>query len=525
LEFKLKSIIVLFFIVFLLSGCKTNSEYLKIENEYAITDLVRPVASLDLLLLSTDYFDRFFYSDNNDFARIFYEYSVLKYMNFKDNQSVTLKITDYLNDDLFLLKTLYRGKDEEGNEQWLFLLNFNDRKQFFEMKNHSVGIPLSFRFLDRDSNEYYEKIPISATVFQKEMMQMGEENFIKILNAGRDTLFLKKSEELFNSPQNIGVEIIDTEIGPVGAVHFYDSIKGKGEVDYWINNNVPGSIVKVIYRDDSGSIISEIEIIGIDNKSKEIIPDLSQKEQPPYDRGVPGLNNETYSEGTVNEPHLLTPGIAHYGSVMQEDTSYYSVSIDRQSRVDIEVNNVHGKIELKYFGTDQSFTMEDFAAQLNTQSITDHLVDSGSTLYFSISDNNDRYIKGEFYKIDVHVDSMLPPESVLAINRIHEDARELIMGNKYRFSMNDNSLNYFKTSVGDSSNLQISVVDNERRGRLFWYETQKGNYQNAEYIYENGQHILIIRGITDGATCYYYYCQPSSSDYTSSDMEINVKGF
>jgi hypothetical protein len=337
--------------------------------EYTVTDLVKPVAELNQLLIASEFHDYFFYTQNNDLARILYEYFIYKTDNFTKGQFVTLRITNYRTDRQSIVKRGYLGTDDQGYEIWLFQMELYHQKQLFEVQSHASGIPIRFRFLDSSTGNYYEKIPLTAQTFARDVERLGEENFLEILNRGKGELLSRQRTELFNWPVNLGLETIETEAGRFKAVHFHDHFKGNGEADYWINLKVPGSLLKIVYRDAEGNKVSEIELIQIDKRSTLKILENEIRIQPPYDRGVPGLDGVAHSEGSVSNPVEIRAGEKYYGSVGEGGTSYYSINVDDVSELRILVKNIHGYVLLHNYEGDPFFRKEKERLFTNSLSI------------------------------------------------------------------------------------------------------------------------------------------------------------
>ena len=523
--FILKKISILFIFVSITIACSTISEYEQIDAEYTIHDLIEPIAALNQLLLSMDYFDSFFYTDNGDFARILYEYFIYDQNNFREFQYIKLRFHNFKRDEQGYIEKSLSRIDSQGQQIWMFTIVLNNKIQVFEVTTHSTGIPLKFQFKDRGTGDFYEKIPLTAKVFFEDLETLGEENFMEILRAGKNRLIEQRSKELFNNPIELGMEVLDTEPGRIGTIHYSDSFKDKGEVDYWINSKVPGSIVRIVYKDGLGNIVSEIELINIKNDFKNEINDDLISRQPPYDRGVPGLTSEAVSEGSVNNPVQLDQDKRHYGSVGLNNQSFYSLLIENPAQVHVVVKNVFGRIKVDYYGKDNSFqNVGTDILEIESSSFSFY-TEGDSTYYFAINDQQDFYTEGEFYEIEVYRNKILQPNVISLIDRIREEAVELVPDNTYSIPITDSSLYYFKTTALKEGNIRVSIDDRNREGELLWYDGINGNYSHVIYSYENRKYILDIKGVQSGTECYYYYCLPEYEKDVKGKLKINISDY
>ena len=70
----------------------------------------------------------------------------------------------------------------------------------------------------------------------------------------------------------VGVEVVKVPAGTFRAKHVkYGSLNGKGSVEWWIDNGVPGGVVRYVIRDEDGKVAFTADLVSFGSGATSIL--------------------------------------------------------------------------------------------------------------------------------------------------------------------------------------------------------------------------------------------------------------
>ncbi len=384
-----------------------------------------------------------------------------------------------------------------------------------------AGVPLVIRYIDPETGEKYETIPSIA----KNIEEALEESSGTVL---KEKILERLEEEIkhdfniiFNKPEIVGEQKIDVQAGTFKAVHIRDISTQKNRIvaDYWISRDVPGNIVKIVYRnaEQDGEYVVELAKISKSNKAVIKESDITMRDE--------FVKIISASEGSRDNPVSLIIGEPHIGSVGPSETSYYQFAVDRRADIYIEATGLTGEAEMVYYDRDLTFEEWRTTSEGSTLNIEDYFVDSGTTLYFTIVDKENENSYGENYTITITEDFILSKTGIMMQGEIYFIALELKTGKVYFQTLNDDGLNYYRTTIKNGPNLRITVHNLSEHADLLWFDSQNGSYSGVYSTREGGTNRMDIRGVSEGTVCFFYIAGDTAKMNGKSTFKITIDEF
>jgi hypothetical protein len=485
----------------------TKSKYLEISTAYTLESLLIPVIQMNELAMSLDYFNQFI--DYNDYIFPDYLFMVIgmETGNYESGTGTVLADKGIYDNSRFSMEKALLSEDEAGNIWWQIHINSYGKEVFLEVQVNSYHIPLKIRYIDKKTDIKHEVIPEMASSFERALTEIPIEQLSASIKDRIQQEIKSSSSNIFTNPSIIKEEIIETSGGKFMTVRVRDLLSENQYVDYWLSPDVPGGMVKILYTDANGTVVSDIELTEI---KKYITPRIENDEV--ISLGSDGSYNNSYSnsepaysEGSIENPILIYPEEIYYGSVGDEDISYYKFNVDRRSDLFIEVEGSEGIAELFYFGNDIEYFDWSTSSQGNSLNIEDYMIDGNSTVYFSVNDIADEYSVGEHYSINVYQNYILDSIGIMMNGEIYQLAEELQSGKKHTLTVGPEGLDYYKTTVKKGDKLIITILNEPDFGSLVWYDTENGSYSGMYSEWDSDSKVITIEGLKPGTICYYYF--------------------
>ncbi len=219
---------------------------------------------------------------------------------------------------------------------------------------------------------------------------------------------------MFSKPEVLGEEPVDVGAGFYEAVH--------------IRDHTAGQILKIEFKDAEGKMAYITELLAITSGAQSQIDEGELIPKPHYENIVEQEQKSYEAEGNPETPVEIVLGEPYFGSVGPEGASYYSITVERQGDLYIEVSDHSGDAELIYYGKDALFEDWTTSSQGATMNVEDYLVEAGATVYFAIVDHADEYSDGEGYTISARQEFILDSTGILMKGDIYTQAAELAGG-------------------------------------------------------------------------------------------------
>ena len=472
-----------------------------ITEEYDLKSLLQPLIQLSLFRESADYFGQFVWDDDWIFPDYLFKVFWLDYGPYREGQGTILASwTPQGELDHRLSRSLVEVLPD-GSRWWQVSQEVRGQELFYEVLVSALDIQEAIRYVHPETGEHHEYISILAEEAEQALEVMSAEELRARIQEDTGQELVWYSRSLFNDPQILGEETIEVEAGRFPAVHVQDTLgdEGKYRVDYWLSPAVPGGILKMVYSNPAygEQWVTELSELTLGNTRQ-----LLEVRTAGAGGSVPG--GQAQSEGSPGQPVEVFIGEPHYGAVGPEGTSYYALTVDRQSDISIEVSDFAGDAELYYYAEDPTFENWVTASQGSSMNVEDYLVPAGTTVYFSVVDYSDEYGEGESYTIAVSQSFVLDRTGIMMRGNIYEEARALESGRSYTESLERDGLNYYKVVVKAGGTLNIQATGLSDDAALSWFDTEGGSYGSASSSWdENGQR-LEIDGLEPGTVCYFY---------------------
>jgi hypothetical protein len=398
----------------------------------------------------------------------------------------------------------------DGSKWWQVKHTIRDDSIFYEVLISKPGIPLVIRYIHPETGRTHETTLPALENFKTALKDPDESKLLERIQKRVEEEFNREWDSTFINPELIEKRNVDTSLGKIKAFHFRDrSILENGiKIDYWISKELPGNIMKLIYKGPEKAILYQVELakLGKNYRAQIKEPEIEEREiliAQDYNRGGP------LSEGSSFEPVKIKIGEPYTGTVGPLGTSYYQVTVERRADIYIEVTELTGEAGLFYYGRDLTFEEWRTISDELPIMVEDYFVEPGTTLYFTIVDfedhfSEDEYSLGENYVINITEDYILSKTGILMQGEYYYQAFELKPDRPYFQTLDNDGINYYRTTVLKGPNLRISAFNLPQKADLLWLDAQNGTYSRVYSTRENGIKQMNVYGLTEGTLCFFY---------------------
>jgi hypothetical protein len=398
----------------------------------------------------------------------------------------------------------------DGSKWWQVKQTVRDESIFYEVMISETGIPLVIRYIHPETGKIHETTLPTSEIFKTALKNPEESKLTERVQKRLKEEFDREWDATFDDPELIEQRDVDTSVGKIRAFHFRDesSTKTGIKIDYWLSRDLPGNIMKLTYRGPENNILYEVELVKLGKNYRAQItePEIEEREslvRPGYNEGGP------LSEGSHDEPVRLNIGEPHNGTVGPSGTSYYQVTVGRRADIYIEVTDLTGDAALMYYGRDLTFEEWRTISDEPPIMVEDYFVETGTTLYFTVTDledvfSEDEYSLGENYVITITEDFILSKTGVLMQGEYYTQAFELKPERTYFETLGSEGINYYKAVVLKGPNLRVSAFNLPDEADLLWLDAQDGTYSRVYSTREDGVKQMNIYGLSEGTLCFFY---------------------
>ncbi|HEB32983.1 MAG TPA: hypothetical protein ENI15_19235 [Spirochaetes bacterium] len=396
----------------------------------------------------------------------------------------------------------------DGSRWWQVNHTIRDDSIFYEVLVSRPGIPLIIRYIHPETGKIHETTLPASEAFKSALKDPDESKLKDRVQQRIEAAFDRDYEYTFSKPELVEQKKADSSIGTIKAFHFRDRSTQKTgiNIDYWVSKDIPGNIMKIVYKSPQQAILYRVDLVKIGKNYTDRIQDSEievREVLEAYSEGGP------LSEGSRYEPVKLQIGMPHNGMVGPSGTSFYQVTAERRADIYIEVIGPAGEAGIFYYGKDLTFeewrTISDEAPLL----VEDYFVEPGTTLYFTIVDfeddfSEDEYSLGESYVISITEDFILSQTGIMMQGEFDLKAFKLNPDRTYFHTLDKDGINYYKATIAKGPNLRISVLNLPEQADLLWIDVQNGTYSRVHSTREDGVKEMTIHGLTAGAVCFFY---------------------
>jgi hypothetical protein len=472
-----------------------------IAGEYDLDSLLLPAIQMNLFGESGDYFGQFVREGDWIFPDYLFRIFRLDSGPYRQGQGTTLSSRNPEGELDYRLSRALVEDLPDGSRWWQVSQELGGQQLLYEVHMSALGTLEAIRYVDPETGERREYIPTMAQEVEQALTTMSPEELRSQIQHDAEQEVARNRQFMFDDPQILGEETVEVAAGRFPAVHVQDRRGEEGEIraDYWLSPVVPGGVLKIAYSRTDGTEEWVTELSSLSQGNRREILEV----QPPGSGGSGG-DQPLQSEGSPGQPVEVLIGEPYDGSVGPEGTSYYSLTVDQQSDVLIEVSDFAGEAELYSYGEDSMFEDWVSASQGSTMSAEDYLVPAGTTVYFSVADYADDYGEGERYTITASQSFILDKTGVMMRGDIYREARALESGRSYTESLGRDGLNYYKVTMKSGDVLSVQATGLSEYAGLSWFDVEGGSYSSASSSGDASGQRLEVSGLQPGAVCYFY---------------------
>ena len=484
-------------------------------NEEQILQPLNPVLQYHTLIESADYFTQFVWGDDI-FETYLLQYFMLDSSGIAPGDGIILESTH--GERTFRIDRALLAENADGSKWWRIGVESERIKIDLEVLAAPIGLPLEIRYHHPETGIAHKREP-QLSSGSGDKLDFGLQMFMN------DKLNRLRSRSLA-APEVVEKDSVKVSDRSFEAIHITDTFSG-GTLDYRVSSEIPGGIFSLTARDDTGSIVISMEMVALTSGNESrfdegmLVPDtvfsFFEEEGPPLEPAD--------SEGSTEVPVEIVIGEMYYGSVAEDETSYYSVYVPKRSDIEISLSGLYGNAELTFYGKDSSYTDWTSSSSGYEPAVQDYFVPGGSYRYFSVIDIPEGDGIGEYYTISIEPRYILEDIGISIRGEIENAARELPAGTSYDIELGSDALHYFSTTVHEGSSLLVKVVNLPLNAGLRWYGVDTGGFSSAmQETTETGE-FLEISGLEEGAKCYYYVAgepDSASKDYVFR-ISIEIK--
>ena len=287
--------------------------------------------------------------------------------------------------------------------------------------------------------------------------------------------------------------------------------------------------MKIVYKSPGQDVLYQVNLVKIGKNYTDRIQDFEIEEREVLSEQTRGEGGPL-SEGSRYEPVNLLIGTPHNGMVGPLGTSFYQVIVERRADIFIEVTGLTGDAGIFYYGRDLTFeewrTISDEIPLL----VEDYFVEPGTTLYFTIVDfendfSEEEYSLGESYTVNITEDFILSKTGIMMQGEFDIKAFDLKPERAYFQILDEDGINYYKTTVAKGPNLRISVSNLPEPADLLWIDVQNGTYSRVHSTRVDGVKEMTIYGLSAGTVCFFYIAGDVFVSEEENSFKISIEEF
>ena len=480
-------------------------------------EIFDPVVQYQTIIDSVDYFDQFLWGDDI-FERYLLQLFAVERTAFEPGAGIVLE--SRRDDSVTRIERALLSVDDREHRWWRLSIENEDRRIYLEVFTAPTGMPLEVRYVHPETGLYHTREPVVSYGYGEAAESAGENVMAAAIEEMISSSVDRMRHYLLRDPQFIGSETVETGAGSFRASHFTAAIEG-GSIDYWLSLEIPGGLLRMTVTAESGETVRDVGLVELTDgnvsrfSGSELIPDSNAAftEEEPYEIA--------WSEGTPDEPVVLSSGAYHDGSVAEGETSYYAVYVPKRCDVEIMVFGHTGGLEIYSFDADASFTDWTNASSGFEPAIQDYYVESGSYRYFSIVDIADRDGYGELYTIGIEPLFVLDPIGISIRGDFPALSEELNPGT-HTITLGGEALMYFRTLAAGGGTLRISARNLPPGAGLRWFDTHSKPYGSSSWSAGPAEEIVEVSGLQPGTVCYFYIAGEPDSDAADAAITLRV---
>ena len=495
---------------------------LKITKPYSDITMRKSLVLFHEFLNSYDYFNQFTWGDY-----IFEDYLTVIYglVNSPFKKGSGCEMSVYDNTGKIREKFIWSVIDINGKgEVWWQTEHRREDEEsiFYEVLTNRFSVPVTVRFRNEETGKAFSRDTMFGESVLDASLRMSDDEIQAKLDEERGEDVLNKLLTVYENMKNSGVEKIEAGGKKIEAVHYQSKATDNAEtgtLDVWYSPEIPQGIVRIAMNKKTVA-----EVTGWISGAERKITENSPYELPAYSTGNSEAKQSavrTYSEGTAEDPVMLSSEEMWEGSVAPEGKSFYFFKVPSRGDVKCTVSGFTGLAELYFFGNDNSFSNWITGSEGGELDFQAYAAEKGDRLYFTVNDIKDSYSEGEKYYIDVQVDPLLDPLGIRMLNKYKTDPEVLERG-KNRIKISGSDILYFVYEMEENGNAELLVedLDNENE-RFSFIDVEEGSYSSAEDSEVGNIRKIRITGLKKGARLYFYLAR--KDNLKNKKINISVK--
>jgi len=235
--------------------------------EWDVDSLLTPVVRLSLFHVNVDLYEQFFWNDRTPFPTFLYYIFHETPDGYAEGTGsiVAEKAADGSIE--YVLERALLKTNSDGSMWWQVHQTTLHRTVLYEVLVSEEGVPLRIRSTHPDTGERVEAVFEIGTELVSARENKRESQFFERLEQGRKAEITQERNFLFRKPEILGRERVVVEGGTYSCAHLRDVLPEDDLViDYWIGQNAPGHVVKILYRTGDGLSRGEVELVHVGSR-------------------------------------------------------------------------------------------------------------------------------------------------------------------------------------------------------------------------------------------------------------------
>jgi hypothetical protein len=236
-------------------------------DETDVDSLLTPVVQLSLFHMNVDLYEQFFWNDRTPFPLSLYSIFHGTPDGYTEGIGTIIAEKTAEGDIEYVLERALLKTNTDGSMWWQVHQTTIHRTVLYEVLVSGEGMPLKIRSTHPDTGERMEAVFDLGAELLSAREEGNEDQFFRHLEQNRKAELAQERSFLFRAPEILGKERVSVEGGTYSCVHVRDVLPEDDLViDYWIGKNVPGRVVKILYRASDGFSQGEVELVQVSSR-------------------------------------------------------------------------------------------------------------------------------------------------------------------------------------------------------------------------------------------------------------------